>query len=86
MAPSMALNKKRDAEMEELILRAAAEIKRLNPHIGEEPRPYTDEEYTEIMRDAEELDRLWNSPEGQRVFREDETPAADAVDEDRGER
>lgn len=38
------------------------------------------------MRDAEELDRLWNSPEGQRVFREDETPAADAVDEDRGER
>lgn len=82
----MALNKKRDAEMEELIQRGAAEIKRINPHIGEEPQPYTEEELRELEEMDAELERLWNSPEGRRVYREDESPAADAVDEGRGER
>lgn len=81
----MALNKKRDAELEALILRAAAEIKRLNPHLGEPARPYTEEEYAEILRDAKELDRLWDSPEGRKARERGGTPAADAVNEDRGE-
>ena len=80
----MALNKQRDAEMEALILRAAAEIKRLNPHIGEEPQPYTEEELRELEEIDAELERLWNSPEGQRAQQLGYT-AALAVSEDRGE-
>jgi hypothetical protein len=80
----MALNKKRDAEMEALIQRGAAEIKRLNPHIGEAPQPYTEEELQELEEMDAELERLWNSPEGQRAQQPGYT-AAQAVSEDRGE-
>jgi hypothetical protein len=32
----MALNKERDADWDELVAQAAAEVRRLNPHIGEQ--------------------------------------------------
>jgi hypothetical protein len=44
----MALNKKRDVELEEFILRAAVEIKQLNPRLGETPQPLSDEDCAQI--------------------------------------
>lgn len=80
----MALNKKRDAVLEELILRGAAEIRRLNPHIGQPQGEMTDAEYAEIEEIEGELERLWNSPEGQQAQALGYS-AADAIIEDRGE-
>ncbi len=80
----MALNKKRDAEMEALIREAAAELKRLNPRWDEPPQPPTEEEMREIEEIDAELERLWNSPEGHRA-RAQGYSVADAISEDRGE-
>lgn len=80
----MALNKKQQLDREALIQQAVAEAKQINPHIGKELPPYTEEEYAQLMRDDEELERLWNTPEGQRA-REVRYTTADAVNEDRGE-
>ncbi|WIG61192.1 MAG: hypothetical protein OJF49_003940 [Ktedonobacterales bacterium] len=81
----MALNKKHTPELEALILRGAAEVKQLNPHIGHRLPPYSDEEYASILRDGEEIEQLWNTSEGQRAQKRPGEPAAEAVDEDRGE-
>lgn len=80
----MALNKKRDAEMEALIREAAAELKRLNPQWDEPSQPFTDEEIRELDEMDAELERLWNSPEGKRAQALGFS-AADAISEDRGE-
>jgi hypothetical protein len=80
----MALPRHHDPELEALLLKGTAEITRLNPHIGAPPPAYTDEECAAILHDDEELEQLWESPEGQRA-RQLGYLAADAVDEDRGE-
>jgi predicted DNA-binding transcriptional regulator YafY len=80
----MAVPRRRDPELEELIQQAAAEAKRLNPHLATPPQPFTEEEITEILRGDEELDALWNSPEGQQAQARG-ISAADIVSEDRGE-
>ncbi|MGH2514184.1 MAG: hypothetical protein ACRDHP_00865 [Ktedonobacterales bacterium] len=81
----MALHKHRDPALEALIQQAAAEMRRLDSQLFASPTPYTDEEYTEILREAKELDELWNTPEGQKARRLGFS-ASDMVDEDRGER
>jgi hypothetical protein len=81
---AMAVPWSRDPKREELLRRGVAELLRLNPHLGEPPPAFTDEECAEIARDEEELDALWNSPEGQRAQASGYS-ASDAVDEDRGE-
>lgn len=73
-----------DRKLEDLIQRAAAEAKRLNPHIGAPSPEFTEEEIAEILRDDEAMEALWNSPEGQRAQVLGHS-AADAVSEDRGE-
>ncbi len=80
----MAAPSRHDPELEALLREGAAEIVTLNPHIGAPPPAYTDEECAAIVRDDEELDALWNSPEGQRAQSLGYS-ASDAVDEDRGE-
>jgi hypothetical protein len=80
----MAVPWQRDPKREALLRKGAAEITSLNPHIGAPPPAFTDEECAEILRDDEELEALWGSPEGQRA-QESGYTAADAVDEDRGE-
>jgi hypothetical protein len=80
----MAIPKRHDPDLDALLRRGAAEITRLNPHIGSPAPTYTDEECAAILRDDEELDSLWASPDGQRARQLGYT-AADAVDEDRGE-
>ncbi len=80
----MAVPRQQDPNLEALLRKGAEEITRLNPHIAAPPPAYTDEECAAILRDDEELERLWDSPEGQRAQMLG-YPAADAVDEDRGE-
>ena len=80
----MAVPWQRDPKREALLRQGAAEIIRLNPHIGASPPEYTEEECAAIVRDDEELDALWNSPEG-RSAQALGYSAADAVDEDRGD-
>ncbi|WIG60624.1 MAG: hypothetical protein OJF49_003372 [Ktedonobacterales bacterium] len=80
----MAVPRQHDPELEELLRKGAAEITRLNPHIGAPPPAYTDEECAAILRDDEELDALWSTPEVQRAQQLGYS-ASDAVSEDRGE-
>jgi hypothetical protein len=80
----MAVPWQRDPKREELLRKGAAELLQLNPHIGAPPPAFTDEECGEITRGDEELEALWNSPEGQRAQASGYS-ASDAVDEDRGE-
>lgn len=80
----MAAPSRPDPEREALLREGAAEIVRLNPHIGAPPPAYNDEECAAIQRDEEELEALWNSSEGQRAQSLGYS-ASDAVDEDRGE-
>ena len=81
----MALHKHRDPALEALIQEAAAEMRRLDPEFFAAPTPYTNEEYDDVLRDAKELDELWDTPEGQKV-KQLGFSASDMVDEDRGER
>lgn len=80
----MAINKKRGAEMEALIREAAAELKRLNPHWDQPTQPLTEAEMRELEEMDAELERLWDSPEGQRA-RALGYSVSDAISEDRGE-
>lgn len=82
----MALNRKRSPQLAELIQRAAEEVKRLNPHIGEPQRPMSDEEWAEEVRSQEELERIWDEIDRQRGGPDTEETGAKIVIEDRGER
>ncbi|HLJ79971.1 MAG TPA: hypothetical protein VKT52_00710 [Ktedonobacterales bacterium] len=81
----MAVSRKSGADWDELVKRAAAEIKRINPHIGIPALPLSDEDYTQVLDDARELERIWNEIDRCRDERMPPYSAADAVDEDRGQ-
>ncbi|HEU4782233.1 MAG TPA: hypothetical protein VFS83_02730 [Ktedonobacterales bacterium] len=83
----MAANQKHDAVREALIARAAAEVRRFNPHIGEIRQPYPDEEYAELVEEGRRLSLVWDEIDQQRQSEgvSQSYTAADAVDEDRGE-
>lgn len=72
---------KRDPEISRLIREAVEQVKSRNPHLGEPLKPYTDEEYAETLRDAEEIERVSNS-----VYEAlNGRPISPLIDEDRGE-
>lgn len=81
----MAVPKKRDESWDDLVARAAAEVRKANPHIGAEPGPYPEDEYAELVEDARQLERVWDEIDRQRGDRPQSYTAADAVNEDRGE-
>lgn len=82
----MAVNeKKHNAAWDALVAQAAAEVRRFNPHIGEQPQPYPDDEYAELVDDAQRLATVWDEIDQQRAGKPQSYTAADAVDEDRGE-
>lgn len=81
----MALNKQRAPQMKALILRAAAEVKRLNPHIGAAQQVAIESEYAEVEHERIQRERLWDEMERQRRTPDAIEPAAQAVDADRGE-
>jgi hypothetical protein len=61
-----------------------AELRASNTELFEEPRPYTDVEYDQMLADAAEIERIWDEmdkagPDGPRVS------AADIISEDRGQ-
>ena len=80
----MALQKRRDPALDALIRKAAAEVVRLNPHIGAPSPSYAQEELAEIEHVDAEMARLWDPPDGQRAQQLGYS-ASDAVDEDRGD-
>jgi len=83
----MAVQRKRDPDLEALILQAAADVRRANPNIGTAaaltPNAATEDALAEIDAVDAALAQLWDSPEGEQV-RQLGYSAAQAVDEDRG--
>lgn len=80
----MSLNRKRNPNLETLILQAAEDIKRANPHIGELERSAPDSDYAEIERDRDEIEQVWDEIDRQRGGPPSGEPAAQAVSDDRG--
>lgn len=81
----MALNKQHAPHMQALILRAATDVRQLNPHIGAVQRTATESEYAEVERERQERERLWDDMDRQRGASDADESAAQAVDADRGE-
>lgn len=81
----MALNKKHSPRLEALILQAAADVKRITPHIGAPEQPAPESEYAEIERDRQELEQVWDEVDRKRGGAAAGEPAAQAVNDDRGE-
>lgn len=85
----MAVQRKRDPDLEALIHRAAAEIRRANPSIGQSLTSTTEAAIEDANALAaieavdEDLARLWDTPEGE-LIRQLGYSAAQAIDEDRG--
>jgi hypothetical protein len=81
----MAVPTKRDESWDDLVARAAAEVRQANPHSGAKEGSYPEDEYTELIEDARQLERVWDEIDRQRGNRPQSYTAADAVNEDRGE-
>ncbi|HEY7020923.1 MAG TPA: hypothetical protein VH349_07385 [Ktedonobacterales bacterium] len=81
----MAVPKKRDESWDDLVARAAAEVRQANPHIGAEPEPYPEDDYAKLVEDARQLKRIWDEIDQERGNRPQSYTVADAVNEDRGE-
>ncbi|HZC07900.1 MAG TPA: hypothetical protein VE338_19850 [Ktedonobacterales bacterium] len=81
----MALNRKRDPLLEDLIRQAAADVRQVNPHIGAPQQPTPDAERAAIERERQEAERIWDELDRQRGGPLLDEPAARAVDEARGE-
>lgn len=83
----MAVQPTRDAELEALIRRAAAEIQQLNPLIGKPLTSAGEEEDEDWRRDLREIEAIWAEIANQQGDAADAQaePAADAVNLDRGE-
>ena len=73
-----------DRELEELIVQAAAEVRRLNPHIAAPPQTIDEQTCQQLIDDAAALEALWNTLEGQRAQQLGYS-AGDSISEDRGE-
>ncbi len=82
---AMALNKKADSELADLIQQAAAELRATNPELFEELRPYTDDEYAQVLADAAEIERIWDEMDRARGAAPRRYTGLDAINEDRGE-
>lgn len=80
----MALNK-HDPRLQALIRQAAEDVQRLNPRIGAAQQPEKESQHIEVEREREALERIWAEMERQRGSPLTDEPAAQAVDEDRGE-
>lgn len=84
----MAVQRKRDPDLEALIHRAAAEIRRANPSIGQSltstTEPAMEEEAVAAIEAVDaDLARLWDTPEGEQI-RQLDYSISQAIDEDRG--
>lgn len=80
----MAIKRRTDEAREALIQKAAAEIRKLNPRIGQPPQPMPEDEYARLMQEAHELECIWDQIDEQRAGAP-KYSASDAVIEDRGD-
>jgi hypothetical protein len=81
----MALKRKpQDDEIAALIEQGAAELKLSNPELFTEPQSLPDEVIEELLRDDEDIQRIWDELDRQHPERP-RVSAADIVIEDRGE-
>jgi hypothetical protein len=62
----MAIEKERDAALEELLRRGATELLAVNPHIADKPMPLPDDVVEQLEADETELERIWEAIERDR--------------------
>jgi hypothetical protein len=62
----MAIEKERDAALEELLRRGAAELLAANPHIADPPAPLPEHMIAQLEADEVELERIWEAIERER--------------------
>ena len=62
----MAIEKERDAALEELIRRGVAELLAANPHLMDPPGPLPDDVIEQLEADEAELERIWEAMERER--------------------
>lgn len=79
---NMAVKRTGGDAREALIQRAAAEIRKLNPRIGQPQQPMPEDEYARLMQEAHELERIWDQVDEQSAGKP-KYSASDAVVEDR---
>jgi hypothetical protein len=62
----MAIEKERDAALEELMRHGATELLAANPHIVDKPMPLPDDVVAQLEADEAELERIWEAIEQER--------------------
>jgi hypothetical protein len=62
----MAIEKERDAALEELLRRGAAELLVANPHIADTPASLPENVIEQLEADDAELERIWEAMERER--------------------
>jgi hypothetical protein len=72
----MAIEKERDAALEELVRRGATELLAANPHLVDTPGPLPDDVIEQLEADEAELERIWAAIESER----DRAPAHSTLD------
>ncbi len=78
----MAVKRQGGDAREALIQKAAAEIRKLNPRIGQPQQPMPEDECARLMQEALELERIWDQIDEQTAGAR-KYSASDAVVEDR---
>ncbi|HKV84403.1 MAG TPA: hypothetical protein VJN88_07595 [Ktedonobacterales bacterium] len=81
----MALNKKHDPRLEALILQAAEDVRRVNPHLDAPELPLSEAENAELEHGRQNIERVWDEMDRQRGGALIDELASRAVDDDRGE-
>jgi len=81
----MALNKKRNSRLDQLVAAAAADIKERIPSLGAQEQPVSETEYQELEQARHALERVWDEIDRQANDALANEAGARAVDEDRGE-
>jgi hypothetical protein len=80
----MALNKKRNSRLDQLVAAAAADIKERIPSLGAQEQRVSETEYQELEQVRQGLERVWDEIDRQANGSSASDAGAHAVDEDRG--
>jgi hypothetical protein len=80
----MALSRKLDPSLEALLQQAIEEQRAVNPDLFREPQPLSDEVYAQILKDAAEIERIWDEMDKKQPDMP-KVSAADIISKDRGE-
>jgi hypothetical protein len=80
----MAIEKERDASVEELIRRGAVELLAVNPHLADPPASLSDDVVEQLEADEAELEGIWEAIERDRSGAPTYS-TLDALHADRGE-